>query len=64
MDGSLSIGVSLPSCLEGVLCLACQMKFWCNRAVTLVHHFKSLLWRYRTEEIAHTRNISGAVTRI
>ena len=28
----------------------------CNQAVTLVHHFKSLLWQDRTKEITHSPN--------
>ena len=26
----------------------------CNQAVTLVHHFKSLLWQDRTKDITHS----------
>ena len=28
----------------GVISFVCQVKLSCNRDVTLVHHFKSLLW--------------------
>ena len=31
----------------------------CNKAVTLVHHFKSLLWQDRTEEITLPQHIWG-----
>ena len=55
---TLSFWVSLPSHLEGVLSFACQIKLSCNQAVTLVHHFKSLLWWDRTEEITHSPDIS------
>ena len=29
----------------------------CNQSVTLVHHFKSLLWQDRTKEITHSPDI-------
>ena len=29
----------------------------CNPTITLFHHFKSLLWQDRTEEITHSPNI-------
>ena len=47
----------LPSCLKGVLSFVCQVKLSCNKEVTLVHHFKSLLWQDRTEEITHSPNM-------
>ena len=39
---------------RGVISFTCQIKPSWNRAVTLVHHFESLLWRDRTEEITHS----------
>ena len=54
MDWCLSIGVGPPSRLEGVLSFACWIKLSCNWAVTLVCHFKFLLWWERTEEITHS----------
>ena len=51
MDWGLSFGVSLPSRLKSVLSSACQIKLSYNQALTLVHHFKSLLPWDRTEEI-------------
>ena len=40
-----------------ILCLLNET-LSCNRAVTLVHHFKSLLWQDRTKEITHSPDIS------
>ena len=54
----LSFWVSPPSYLEGVLSFDCQIKLSCNRAVTLVCHFKSLLQWDRTEEMTHSPDIS------
>ena len=50
--------LSLPSHLEDVFSFACQIKLSCNWPVTLVHHFKLLLQRDRTEEITHSLNIT------
>ena len=49
--------VGLPSRPKGVLSFVCQVKLSCNQAVTLVHHFKSVLWQDRTEEITPSPNI-------
>ena len=46
----------LPSCFEGILSYLPNKSLSCNRAITLVHHFKSLLWRDRTKEITHCLN--------
>ena len=45
IETALFFWVSLPSCLkdEDAFSFACQIKLSCNRAVTLVHHFKFLL---------------------
>ena len=40
-----------------ILCLLNET-LSCNRAVTLVHHFKYLLWQDRTKEITHSPDIS------
>ena len=54
--------VSLPSCLKDAFSFTCQIKLSCNKAVTLVRRFKSLLQWNRTEEIIHSPDISGAVS--
>jgi len=46
------LGLSCPHAF------ACWIKLSYNQAVTLVHHFKSLLWWDRTEEITHSPDIS------
>ena len=53
---ALFFWVSPPLCLkdEDVFSFVCQIKLSCNRAVTLVHHFKFLLRWDRTEEIRHS----------
>ena len=54
MDWGLSFGVDPPSRLKGVLSFACRIKLSCSWAVTLVRHFKFLLWWERIEEITHS----------
>ena len=61
MDWGLSFWISRPSCLKSELSFACQVKLSCNRAVTLVLHFKALLWWDRTEEITHSPNKLNAI---
>ena len=46
-----------PVCLRAVTLLR-------PKAVMLIRRFKFLLWRDRTEEITHSPDIYGAVTRI
>ena len=62
MDWGFSFGVSPPSHFKGVLTFACQIKLSCNRDVTLVHHFKYLLWWNRTGKMTYFPSISGAMT--
>ena len=56
MDRGLSFGVGSPSHLEDVLSFACQIKLSCDRAVTVVCCFKSLLWLNRTKDSPDTSN--------
>ena len=44
-----------PALMPGGCTILCQIKLW---AVTLVHHFKSLLWWDRTKETTHSPDIS------
>ena len=57
MDWGFSFEVGPPSYLEGVLYLPLNKTLSCNWAVTLVHHFKSLLWCDRTKEMTRPWHI-------
>ena len=54
-------GLSLGSAHLHILCLL-NKTLSCNWSVTLVLHFKSLLWQDRTEEIMHSPNIPKSKT--
>ena len=64
MSRASLFGVGPPSCLQGVLFFACQIKLSCNQASTLISHFRFLLQWDRTEDITHSPDISGAMTQI